>query len=97
MVLAGSSNALLQRLGCVSHVVLSSARFNTLVNFLAPDEYNHDRHGEMIGIAAVVDVIIRNGKVTYWQTLPEKNWACRQLSVPDAWQRLVRVGCPKWQ
>ena len=88
VVLAGSSNALLQRLGCVSHVP-SSVRFNTLVNFLAPDEYNRDRHGEMIGIAAVVDVIVRNGKVTYWRTLPETNWACRQLSVPDAWKWLV--------
>ena len=49
LLVMGSSNSLLQ--------------FNSLVDFLAPQEYVHDRKGELIGVSAVVDVIISDGKL----------------------------------
>ena len=33
------------------------------MNFLAPGEYFVDRTGELIGVSAVVDVVIVDGKV----------------------------------
>ena len=60
-----------------------------MINFLAPHEFKVDRLGEYIGQAAVVDVVVHGAKVVYWATLSEKNWACRQVDVKIARQRLV--------
>ena len=43
------------------------------MNFLAPGEYFVDRTGELIGVSAVVDVVIVDGKV--WAAFGEEDWA----------------------
>ena len=53
-------------------------RFNNLVNFLAPGEYFVDRRGELIGVSAVVDVVIVDGKA----------WAPRGREMWNRWNRI---------
>ena len=36
--------------------------FGNLLNFLAPEEYDIAREGEIIGASAVTDVIVENGQ-----------------------------------
>eukprot|EP00438_Fugacium_kawagutii_P034316 Skav221743 [mRNA] locus=scaffold2555:26953:28553:+ [translate_table: standard] len=50
IVIAGSSNTLLE--------------FNNLIHFLVPEEFDINRTGELIGISAMIDVIVENGKAS---------------------------------
>lgn len=59
-------------------------RFNNLVNFLAPGEYFVDRTGELIGVSAVVDVVIVDGKV--WAQPGPK---CGIDGIGLGWQRHI--------
>ncbi|CAE8674628.1 unnamed protein product [Polarella glacialis] len=70
VAITGSSNTLLE--------------FASLINLLAPAEYHIDRPGEMIGASAVVDVIIENGEVTYWDSVSNGLPVCRQVNKVEA-------------
>lgn len=67
-------------------------RFNNLVNFLAPDEFNIDRMGELIGISAAIDVLVKHGKVVRWEQIPNTAYGCRQVNASEAYLR--RPECP---
>lgn len=41
---------------------IPSVRFNNLIHFLVPEEFDINRTGELIGISAMIDVIVENGK-----------------------------------
>ncbi|CAJ1392982.1 unnamed protein product [Effrenium voratum] len=66
IMLTGSSNTLLE--------------FGNLINFLAPEEYEITRDGEMIGASAVADVVIEDGKVVHWATVSNQLPECRQVN-----------------
>eukprot|EP00434_Breviolum_minutum_P030827 symbB.v1.2.027259.t1/scaffold2785.1/size70456/2 len=72
IMMTGSSNTLLE--------------FGNLINFLAPEEYNIQRDGEMIGASAVADVVIENGQVTHWATISNQLQECRQVDASLALQ-----------
>ena len=77
ILMTGSSNTLLE--------------FANLLNFLAPDEYDIDREGEIVGVSAVTDVIIENHKVVHWDTVSNQLPECRQVDLTQAMQN--RAAC----
>lgn len=72
ILMTGSSNTLLE--------------FGNLLNFLAPDEYDINRAGEIVGESAVTDVIIEDGKVIHWETVSNQLPECRQVDLSQAMQ-----------